>query len=734
MELKKIELWNFRAHEHFVIEPGNGVTAIVGGNGAGKSSILDGMAWCLYGVKPPEVKRNGQLIKDGMRITKGVKSGVAVTIFDQGETLLIERLFVSKSSVECTVSRVEEDGSLTELAGPAVTHSEAFLGRRLQLDRNSFLTASFVQQKQVDALITSKDKGKVIEDLTGVTAISEGLSLAREEANAQKRLTEAMTFDADRYKEVSDAYPELSTRFEAARENVVSLGEYCKKVKEEADNLNEKYRSLREKVALQRQAQSKIESSNLRTLEAEHKNLVSMADEIQIDPNAEKDYVEASGKAKELEAEREKIVRDLAVIERKQAEYTEAQNKLKEMPENLSEKQKEAQEKLSTIDQEIIAHRSRIEGLVNESGKLKKAIDTLNSGDDASCPTCLRPFEDEAVVGALEDKLAEVKAQGKQNQEELKKKSEEWSLVKSQVDHVATLISERDNLARVPKVDDSDHSGKVDQLAQIDQVLQGVQKKLEEAKAKKAELKRKEDLVKKASEVREAYENEKKSLEEYYELLKDKIDEDAYTGAEKEYEAAREKLDREKSKFVESKHQAQLLKERLKSLKAELDRLEKDRKGYEDALARQEILASTVAELVAFRRARIDVSVESIATMASDFVSRFTLGRMSQIGLDGNFNITATVAGKKREAGELSGGELSSVSIALRLAIAKALTSENFIVLDEVFVSQDRERADAMLGVIKDSFGGQVIIVSHTNSLGDMADNMVTVGDTKVEA
>ena len=45
MILKKVILDNFRAHEHIEFEPSeNGMTAISGNNGAGKSTIVNGFA------------------------------------------------------------------------------------------------------------------------------------------------------------------------------------------------------------------------------------------------------------------------------------------------------------------------------------------------------------------------------------------------------------------------------------------------------------------------------------------------------------------------------------------------------------------------------------------------------------------------------------------------------------------------------------------------------------------
>ena len=68
LTLHKIELYNFRCHEHFVFTPDlEGITAISGQNGSGKSTIVDAFAWALYGTRPSKVT-NKMLIRDGVSI------------------------------------------------------------------------------------------------------------------------------------------------------------------------------------------------------------------------------------------------------------------------------------------------------------------------------------------------------------------------------------------------------------------------------------------------------------------------------------------------------------------------------------------------------------------------------------------------------------------------------------------------------------------------------------------
>ena len=51
MELHHLRLVNFRQHERTELEFGPGITGIIGPNGSGKTTILEGIAWALYGAQ-----------------------------------------------------------------------------------------------------------------------------------------------------------------------------------------------------------------------------------------------------------------------------------------------------------------------------------------------------------------------------------------------------------------------------------------------------------------------------------------------------------------------------------------------------------------------------------------------------------------------------------------------------------------------------------------------------------
>src|SRR5215467_5510169 len=61
MRLNSIYLCNFRQHVDTRIEFDTGITGIIGPNGSGKSTILEAIAWALYGT--PAARGNRDSIR-----------------------------------------------------------------------------------------------------------------------------------------------------------------------------------------------------------------------------------------------------------------------------------------------------------------------------------------------------------------------------------------------------------------------------------------------------------------------------------------------------------------------------------------------------------------------------------------------------------------------------------------------------------------------------------------------
>jgi len=58
MHLNKLFMRNFKKFRRAEVEFQDGLTGIVGGNGSGKSTIVEAIAWSLYGSRASSIKKD----------------------------------------------------------------------------------------------------------------------------------------------------------------------------------------------------------------------------------------------------------------------------------------------------------------------------------------------------------------------------------------------------------------------------------------------------------------------------------------------------------------------------------------------------------------------------------------------------------------------------------------------------------------------------------------------------
>ena len=182
---------------------------------------------------------------------------------------------------------------------------------------------------------------------------------------------------------------------------------------------------------------------------------------------------------------------------------------------------------------------------------------------------------------------------------------------------------------------------------------------------------------------------------------------------------------------LETQSQISVAQERFKSIQVQAQQVDAEIAKYKDMLTQVEEAVTTTNVVERFRETRIEDSVPVIEEYASDLISRFTSGKFVRLEMDKKFNATVVLAdGRRRPVGMLSGGEMSAAAIALRVAISMLLnqgTSQNLIILDEVLVSQDYTRAEAIIETIREICKGQIVLIAHNDSIDAHSDKVVEI-------
>lgn len=117
----------------------------------------------------------------------------------------------------------------------------------------------------------------------------------------------------------------------------------------------------------------------------------------------------------------------------------------------------------------------------------------------------------------------------------------------------------------------------------------------------------------------------------------------------------------------------------------------------------------------------------------SEILAKMSGGRFSSVRVGPEYDMTVLDDGAYRSLGELSGGEADLAALALRLGLSDVICSRNggvgFLILDEVFGSQDAERRESIFTALRALRGtyGQIWCISHVGGLDDAADRVINV-------
>ncbi|WPX06959.1 SMC family ATPase [Metallosphaera sedula DSM 5348] len=186
------------------------------------------------------------------------------------------------------------------------------------------------------------------------------------------------------------------------------------------------------------------------------------------------------------------------------------------------------------------------------------------------------------------------------------------------------------------------------------------------------------------------------------------------------------KLNQVKGRHQEVENEIAQLQEKVKEVEKSRrakERLEKLRKVLSEGML-QSYLISTL-------KGRIENNLNDIVSMFDISYTRILVNMTQTKTLSGKVELTAlNQSGQQLSIGMLSGGEKIAVALALRLAIARALTGEiGFMILDEPTVHLDSMRRAELLSVIRESMNvvPQIIVVTHDDEVLRIADYVIRV-------
>jgi exonuclease SbcC len=688
MILKSIRLKNFRKFKDCLIEFPDGVTGVVGLNGAGKSTMFEAVAWTLYGpvaarTSTDQIKREGATPSDPCRVELEF-------IFDE-DTYHIVR--------EMSGKNLSASGSATvngKLAANGAEVLSKYIQKKLGMDWKSFYTSIFAKQKELNTLssMNPSERRQLILRMLGINAVDDIISEIRSDTKEKKNLVEKLGNDLvdehgqDRItvytQEIQNQQKkqkELAQRIEEQKKQHQKIREELTRTKKECETKKLSYEKL---CTIKEHLEGKKSGfEKKQRLENDIKTLEKTTNERQ-------EHLE---KQKEKLSVYKNLEKDLQIFEQHQEKNNSAiQTVLKKQEQNTT-----------------LLHRLRDD--IRELANKKHLIEKM--GPQAKCPTC------ERVLGEQQKKLLTSYT------EELTKKNHEAQKL---IEDGKNLEREHDRLSREKQALQKKNQYLRSQVVEREKLQITLRHATEEILREKRELENKEKELKAIGAV--------EFDEKQYRLIRIRASE-----TYRVYQEILSKLDDIKEKYqeitVEEKEQEgkkNLILQQIKTFEKNIDDQQRLVKKLESERNDAHRLSMLSEVMDSYRTYLISQIRPTLSSHASELFDDLTDGKYSQIELDEDYNLLVYDRGLPYTIERFSGGEEDLANLCIRLAISEIITERagsvfQFIILDEIFGSQDQIRKQNIIKALN-SFSSkfrQIFLITHVEDIKHFTEHTMTV-------
>ncbi len=761
MRISSLRVRNYRRFKELDLEFPDGVVGILGQNGAGKSTIIESIAWALFGNVEEATRTDKESIK---RVGAAADEPCSVTLeFElNGVEYKIEREMRGKNLTPKATLRTKE-AVMASSEKDATAKIEKLIG----MDYKSFFTSVFARQKDLSALQDAQpgERRKTILKMLRIDAVDAVLQLVRDDRRdvsrriewAQKQLLDEDGRDKEEV--IRAGMPALEAATEEAAKSLKASSEREGKATAEAEEARKRRDDLRKDYEGYNQALSELTAKRAALTASKErmgrtgKRIAEVEERLKRMPEldkAETAWKDVVAKKERLDGEKlraEKashIRKDIADI-MKESDATK-----KDLDESRGALKGTAglEEELSQSDrqrEESIAERTRLSSRIGElragvserrsaAAKDRKKLDEISTaGRDGMCPTCERALGDAYALlieklgesAAAADKEAAAKekeaadaeaavASAVKREEALGKRRAVKEKELAQMRRTEASVAEKDkNLARLTER----IKLKTQELASIGET--GFSD--DEYKVTKTEHDRLRPL-------HDEYIRLKGTEEELGRLrhdLADAKEQSDRVGREEEvvagmvavlepkkaqYDAAYKQLDQKMAELNAAKderHKAATAKEKsehgLVQARQEIERIDKTKKSIESDSRSKDELADLEEVLLAFRDNLVARVAPALAEATSVLLKEMTGGRYDAVELSDTYEMRVHDQGQPYELRRFSGGEGDIANLALRLAVSRTIadragaTPVNLLVLDEIFGSLDKGRRESVM-------------------------------------
>ena len=785
MRINSLEIQNFRVLKHARLSFPDQVIGIVGQYGAGKSSLIEAIAWALYGN---QAARTG---KDEIKSTFAKESDICevkvkFSINDDSYTV-IRRLSGKSDRAEVELYR----GDSSESVG--VNETKNYVGQLLGLDWRGFLSSFLARQSELNALsdLAPAKRRDHIAGMLGIQRLDKAIIRVKEDTKQAKEkvlFLQKHLIDKDA---VEKAIIELNEKISALKLPLTEQQAEAQKSEQQFKTAQTEFERISEKriqnLKLQAdlsarketsrqlfQQQKKLEleqtslvetEKTLSRLEAEKKSFSHVEPQLQVQLEAKNSLELHQNLTAQLKALAEKKTSLSSQQKTTAAELEELNRQFRKLPPNLEDLLQQA--KLD-LEEKRTAYSQTRAGLDQLQSELKKNADQLSRVSelkaDSVCERCRRPYGDDyqtirkhieidqsqlqSAIKIKDSELSSLKQAGVELKtkvekfeldeklrfslstrlEALKKDAEKISLALSESESVESGLKtqlEKIGTIRFDKTLFETLTSQREQLTKINESIHTCLGSLARKDAIKSDL---EENIIAQTQITASINELKQQLTEIG------YSDELFAQLSEKFNRSRDIFEKEKNKLLSLTREIELTESSLNGKIDQKKQFEKSELEFEQTKTAQYYGEKLTTLLTLFRQNLIASIRPSLADAASRLFDEMTDHKYSLVELDEKYDLRVMDNGVYYGVERFSGGEKDLANLCLRLAISMALTesaglSRSFVILDEVFGSQDNERKELILkslANLKNSFP-QIFLITHVEDIKDGVEQVLEV-------
>lgn len=794
MMLKRMKLENIRSYVGEHIDFDCGILLFQGDIGSGKSSILLGLEFVLFGAI-------NQGFYDKITRHNAERAAVELDFNVDGED------YTAYRSIKRTSNGMKPDKShLVYKETKMELSPEEMRERILELLKlreksrgkvDTFHMSIFTPQEQMNNILSMRDEER-LQAIRKIFNVEEYKRAIDNISVIKRGMETEITKLETRAERIDEEQTSLEEKKSELEENCEQREKVKKILEEKKDKLEKSSVEMKKSEKLKDERQNAISSrerhkslagslkENINDIERELNEIKEGESELDSIKKYYKEFEEVREEVRKVRKDIEERTKLESKLERLSVDYENLTGRVADLKaqvkelEGLKKKIEELKEETEDMDQltkkwdELQEDRTDLEGDIKAAKKdltvvEKELIEMSGLEGEGDCPKCKQSLSQEHIEsmlnelrrskekiegrltemnGSLDDLNKEINELNKEidGKERSKRKlgylKKDVNRLENETANMGDMEKSMDRVEEEMKklkvdIDKFEHSK--EDLKELERQRNELSKYRDRKLQLEEKIGQKDNLLQKKKEKEDKLRDSEELLEKIQDKLKEldeEFSEDEYQEMKKEHEG----LIRETS----------TLDEKLNSIKTIIERLEGDIDGIKGKLEEMKNAKKRAKELdslktwliIDFKECIRAIEEHRMAQLNVDFETYFRAWFDDILDdpdinatLDENFAPLISVQNNVTSVEDISGGERTSVALAYRLAFNTMIKKElglksNLLVLDEPTTGFSREQLTRLKDVMEKVTADQIVIVSHENEIVNLADVQYNVEKT----